>query len=123
MSFRLTSEPAPRFTEAEVIDRCKILLARRGYYLHRNPVGKYRHASSGNFAEFGPAGIPDYLAIHRMYPAFFLEFKRPGAKLREVQRTKFGEIQIGYRLAAVMVDSVEELQLFMDGHEARARAP
>jgi hypothetical protein len=70
--------------------------------------------------DFGPEGIPDYTAIHAKFPAFFIEFKRPGKLLRPAQDTKFVEIQFGYRLAAVMVDSVEQLEEWLGGHEERA---
>jgi hypothetical protein len=74
--------------------------------------------------DFGPPGIPDYTAIHATYPAFFVEFKRPRAHLRPGQVDKFREIQFGFGLHAVMVDSAEELVAFLSGHEARsARGP
>jgi hypothetical protein len=118
MAFRLT-EPKIRLSEAEVIEDCNKILRRRGWWLRRNPVGKFL-TLSGNPVFFGPDGIPDYTAVHARYPAFFLEFKRPGKVLREDQQTKFAEIQLGYRLAAVMVDSVDQLVDFLRGHEARA---
>lgn len=119
--FGLTS-PLPKLSEKDVIAQCSDYLQCRGYWLKRNAVGKYRHAVSGNYAEFGPPGIPDYLAIHERYPAFFIEFKRPGKKLRPTQVTEFFKLQVGYRLAAVMVDSLDQLQDFLRGHEMR-RAP
>ena len=111
--------PKLKLTEADVIRQCLDYLQCRGYWVKRNPVGKYRHAVTGNFAEFGPPGIPDYLAIHAIHPAFFIEFKAPGRKLRPTQVSKFFELQVGYRLAAVMVDGLETLIDFLRGHEAR----
>lgn len=115
--FRLTP-PTVELTEADVIQKCKKLLDRRGYWLKRNPVGKFQ-TPSGNWVDIGPAGIPDFTAVHRDYPAFFIEFKRPGKVLRPNQQTKFSEIQFGYSLHAVMVDSVEQLEEWLGGHERR----
>ena len=120
MSRFALSPSKPLYTEADVIQRCRAILERRGYWLQRNPVGLYQCVSDKSWAKFGPEGIPDYTAIHAKYPAFFVEFKRPGKLLREAQQTKFGEIQFGYGLAAVMVDSPEMLVDFLNGHELRA---
>ena len=117
MTFRLT-EPKTRMSEADVIADCTQVLNKRGYWLHRNPVGMFR-TLSGNPVEFGPVGIPDYTAIHGTYPAFFIEFKRPGKVLRPSQREKFSKIQFGFRLNAVMVDSVEQLIEWLSGHEKK----
>jgi len=105
-----------------VIEDCTKVLAKRGYWLRRNPVGMFR-TLSGNVVEFGPVGIPDYTALHGTYPAILVEFKRPGKLLRPSQREKFSKIQFGYKLAAVMVESVEQLVEFLEGHERRARGP
>jgi len=119
MRFRLTPpRPAPR-SEAEVIKECIGYLGRRGYWCHRNPVGRFQ-SMTGHWAEFGPPGIPDYTAIHGSYPAFFVEFKRPGKKLRETQAARFHELEL-YGFATVMAASVEDLIDFLDGHEERAR--
>lgn len=118
MTFRLTA-PKLRLSEDEVIAQCAKILEQRGYWLRRNPVGRFR-SLSGNWVDFGPVGIPDYTAIHARYPAFFIEFKKPGKLLRESQISKFQKIQFGYRLAAVMVDSVEQLMDWLSGHEARS---
>jgi hypothetical protein len=117
--FRLTPERTD-VSEADVIRNCVAILRKRGYWVQRNPVGMFK-TLAGKPVEFGPVGIPDYTAIHRSYPAFFIEFKRPGKKLREDQRTRFSQVQLFYRLAAVMVDSAEELVAFLDGHERRAK--
>ena len=115
--FSLTAKPL-RLSEADVVGQCRDYLQARGYWLQRNPVGKYT-APSGSTATFGPVGIPDYTAIHGDYPAFFVEFKRPGKKLRPTQVSQFAKIQFGYRLNAVMVDSLEQLIEWLRGHESR----
>lgn len=119
--FALTS-PKVKLLEKDVIKQCLDLLEYRQWWVKRNPVGKYRHAVTGNWAEFGPPGIPDYLAVHEVYPAFFIEFKRPGGKLRPTQLSEFRILQTSFRLAAVKVDSLEALKEFLREHEGRARA-
>jgi hypothetical protein len=116
--FRLTAEPVRR-TEADVIKESTKILRRRGYWVQRIPVGKFR-TMGGDVVEFGPVGVPDFIAVHRTFPAFYAEFKRPGKLLRETQRTKFSDIQIFYGLHAVMVDSVDEMLAFLVGHEKRS---
>jgi hypothetical protein len=117
--FRLTS-PRVVMTESDVTERCEAALRQRGYWLKRNHVGLFK-TPPGDWVTMGPTGIMDYLAVHETWPAFFLEFKRKGKTLRETQQTQFEEVQFGYRLAAVMVDSVEELIDWLGGHESRAR--
>jgi hypothetical protein len=107
-------------TERDVIHNCTIVLRQRGYWLKRNHVGKFR-TPSDDWVIMGPPGIMDFIAVHETWPAFFIEFKRPREVLRETQLTKFEEIQFGFRLAAVMIDSAEELSDFLNGHESRAR--
>jgi hypothetical protein len=119
MRFQLTP-PRVVLSEAEVIDRCEEVLRKRGYWLKRNHVGKFR-TPADEWITMGPPGIMDYIAVHETWPAFFIEFKRRGKRLRDDQQTQFEEIQFGYRLAAVMIDSVEELSDFLSGHESRAR--
>jgi hypothetical protein len=119
MPFRLTS-PAIKRSEDDVIEQCLAFLKRRGYWCQRNPVGKWKNVFSNNIMTMGPVGIPDYIAVHGIYPAFFVEFKRPGKFLRATQQTQFQVIQFGFRLQAVMVDSLEELMRWLEGHEARA---
>jgi hypothetical protein len=119
MSFRLTS-PRIVMTERDVIHNCTAVLRQRGYWLKRNHVGRFV-TPSGDWVTMGPPGIMDYIAVHETWPAFFVEFKRPGEVLRDTQQTEFQEIQFGYRLAAVMIDSVHELIDFLSGHESRAR--
>lgn len=120
MPFRLTS-PVIKLSEADVVDQCVGYLKARGYWCRPNHVGRFRTMAGGWITE-GPEGCPDYTALHGEYPGFLIEFKRPGKRLRPTQRTQFQVIQFGFRLAAVMVDSLDELIRWLDGHEARARA-
>lgn len=121
MEFRLTPPPVPQLKEKDVVRQCRDLLQYRGYWCQRNPVGTFK-TLSGSTVEFGPVGIPDYVAVHALYPAFFLEFKAPGKKLRPSQVSKFAELQFGYGLHAVMVDSKDGLDEWLNGYEARVKA-
>jgi hypothetical protein len=120
MSFRLTP-PTITLTEAQVVKQCIDYLKARNYWCRKNHVGRFKTMAGGWIIE-GPVGIPDYIAAHELYPAFFIEFKRKGKLLRPTQQTEFEVIQFGFRLAAVMVDSLEELMTWLDGYEARVRA-
>lgn len=120
--FRLTP-PVVKLLEKDVIKACLDLLQYRGWWVRRNPVGKYQHAVTRNWAEFGPPGIPDYLALHERYPAFFIEFKRPKGKLRATQVSQFQVLRERYHLTAIKVDSLESLVEFLKDHERRARGP
>jgi len=94
----------------------------RGYWCIRQHVGLFR-TKDGRWIRMGTPGTPDWATMHARYPGFFVEFKRPGADLSQEQATKFFEIQCGYRLAAVMIDSVDKLVAWLDAHEKRARGP
>ena len=52
----------------------------------------------------GEPGIPDY-AI----PRFFVEVKRPGGTLSEVQRAKIEQLQEHWGLETAVVESLDEL--------------
>ena len=117
--FKLTSGKI-ELSEKDVIQQCLDLLRCRGYWPQRNPVGRMRSLDGKRIMEFGPPGIPDYTAIHGEHPAFFIEFKRPGRKLRPAQRLRFAEIQQAYGLAAVRIDSLEGLVEYLDSHERKS---
>jgi len=119
--FRLTAPPAIKLNERQVIRQCADFLQLRGYWLQRNPVGKFK-TMRDTPVYFGPTGIPDYIAVHAKFPAFFLETKATGRNLRPTQVSKFAEIQFGYGLAAVAVDGIEDLIVWLDGYEARVQA-
>ena len=121
-AFRLRAPNKIRLSEADVVRQCSDYLRAKGYWVHRNPVGKYQ-APSGHWATFGPPGIPDYLAIHHRHPAFFIEYKRPRGyrqsqgKLRPTQVLQFAVIRDDYGLHAVKIDSLEALIEFLQEHE------
>jgi hypothetical protein len=121
MPFRLTQQKI-QLSENDVKQACVDFLHLRGYWCLRNHVGTFK-TPDNRWIKMGVPGLPDYATMHRRYPGFFVEFKRPGAQLRPAQATKFFEIECAYRLAAVCVDSVEKLSAWLDEHEARARGP
>lgn len=124
--FRLTP-PKVVLSEREVIEACTPVLRQRGYWLKRNHVGRFMTPSRdggyppSEWVTMGPPGIMDYIAVHEFWPAFFVEFKRKGKQLRDTQQTEFETIQFGFRLNAVMIDSIQDLSDFLSGHESRAR--
>lgn len=122
MPFRLTPQKSIKLREKEVVQTCIDYLRVRGYWCIRQHVGLFK-TPDGRWIRMGVPGTPDWAAIHQRYPGFFVEFKATGEKLSPMQATKFFEIQCGYRLAAVCVDSVEKLAAWLDEHERRARGP
>jgi hypothetical protein len=117
--FRLTP-PKTNIVEKHVVEACVDYLRLRGYWCIRQHVGLFK-TPDNRWIRMGTPGIPDYATIHARYPGFLVEFKRPGKDLADGQRTKFEEIRQGYSLAVVKVDSLEELVLWLNRHEIRAR--
>lgn len=118
LRFKLTT--APPLREKDVVKACIDLLNVRGYKEHRLPCGKYRAANArGDWQEWYPPGTPDYFMAHPDRPGFYIEFKRPGGRLRRTQVFEHQVLRKGWRLAVVVVDSVEGLTEFLKEHEAR----
>jgi hypothetical protein len=114
----LTS-PKLKLTENDVERACLDVLAYRGYKVVRHQVGRFKTVD-GRWITIGEAGFPDYIALHATRPAFLLEVKRPGAVLSSEQLVKIQQLEIGYRLAVAVVDSVEALADWLSRHEAEA---
>jgi hypothetical protein len=53
-------------------------------------------------------------------PSFLFEVKRPGGRLSPEQKTRIREIQIGFRLPILVVESVDQLNEWLARHD---RAP
>ena len=117
--FKLRSFEPPRPTEKQVIKDCLDVLHIRGYKEHRLPCGKYRAANAGgDWQEWYPVGTPDYFMAHPERPGFYIEFKRPGGKLRPMQAFRHGVLRT-WRFQVAVVDSVEALAEFLKEHEQR----
>jgi hypothetical protein len=109
---------APRLSENDIERACLDLLWLRGYYVLRLQSGLFR-TPDGRWVRIGEPGLPDYAALHPRYPAFFLEVKRPGAKLDEHQQRKIWEIEAGYQVKSAVVNSSAALSTFLAVHETK----
>lgn len=119
--FRLTPPKVPKLRENQVAKACLDMLAFRGYYVVRLQSGLFR-TKDDRFIQIGKKGLPDYIALHRHYPGFFMETKRPGGALSEEQVKLTWTIANAYRIAVVTIDSVEALRVWLDEHEGRTGA-
>lgn len=118
--FRLQSPKPPRLSENDVERQCCDWLGWRGYWVSRNHSGTFRSADAKRWVKGHKKGTPDYTALHYLYPGFLLEVKRPGEKASEVQEQRHFELNVGFRLAIVTVDSLEALKAWLDKHEKRS---
>ena len=94
-TFRLRSPRLLKITENEVEKQLTSWLLTRGWYPIRQHSGLFR-TPDGRYIRVGEVGIPDYVVIHSHYPGFFLETKRPGAKLSAEQARKRWAIERAY---------------------------
>jgi hypothetical protein len=113
--FRLTA-PKIKLVEDDVERACIDLLRLRGYYVVRLQSGLFK-TPDGRWIRIGEPGLPDYACIKR---DFFLETKRPGAKLSPAQEKKIFELEKVYGIAVATVDGVERLPRWLDNHEKKA---
>jgi hypothetical protein len=116
--FRLTS-PKVKLAENDVERACVDLLRLRGYYVVRLQSGLFR-TPDGRWIRIGEPGLPDYACLKN---DFFLEVKRPGAKLSEVQVNKIFELEAAHKIAVATVDSVERLIAWLDRQKEKAGIP
>lgn len=111
----------PRATENDIEAGCLGLLRLRGYWPIRLHAGRFKTADNKRWITGVDKGTPDWAAVHRRFPAFLLEVKRPGELLQTHQLEKIREIQSGYGLAIVVTDDPHELLKWLDAHENRFR--
>ena len=119
--FRLRAHTV-KLSERDVKTACVDLLQHKGYWPRREHSGLFK-TPDGRWVRMGEPGIPDYTVLHRKYPGFLLEFKRPRAKPSEVQIRKHWEIQAIWGLDIVTIDRVEDLQAWLAEREARLNGP
>jgi hypothetical protein len=115
--FALTSQKI-QLSENDVEKQCLDLLGLHGYWLIRLHSGRFKTADDKRWITGVDKGTPDWAAVKA--PSFLMEVKRPGGKLSDLQRQKIREIETCFRLPIVVVDSVEELQHWLEGLHARA---
>ena len=118
--FRLKPQPPPKLSENDVERACIDLLRVRGWYVVRLQSGLFK-TPDGRFVRVGEKGLPDYVALHAVYPAFFLETKRPRRDTGAEQERKHWELTGAYHLAVVVIDRVESLKPWLDGFEQAIR--
>lgn len=116
--FRLTPPKLPKLRENDVEKACLDLLAFRGYYAVRLQSGLFR-TKDDRYIQIGKKGLPDYAVLHRQYPGFFMETKRPKGQLSDEQIKVAWTIANAYRIAVVKIDSVEALREWLDAHEGK----
>ena len=112
--FRL-SAPRIKLSENDVERQCLDLLRLRGYYPLRLQSGLFK-TKDDRHVRVGEPGLADYVVLHRTFPGFLMEVKRPGGKLSTVQEKKFFEVQTN-SIAWCAVDSYEYLMRWLYAHE------
>jgi len=105
-------------SENDVEHECLQTLMLRGYYPVRLHAGKFRTLDGKRFITGVPVGTPDYVAIHRSFPGFFLETKAKKGSLEESQRIMLRDLSLGYKLAVCVARSAAELRDWLARHEA-----
>jgi len=121
MSFRLKHPRPPRATENDIERGCLDYLRLRGYWVTRVHAGTLKSADGLRWIKAADKGTPDYTLTHEFYPGFLMEVKRPGASPTPDQERKIREITVCYRLAVAVIDSVEDLTVWLADHELRAK--
>jgi len=112
--FRLTAGHL-KLSENDVERACIDLLRAHGYYVVRLQSGLFK-TPDGRWIRIGEPGLPDYACIKH---DFFLEVKRPGAKLSPAQIEKVFELEAcGYSVCTV--DAVEHLMRWLKEREEKA---
>jgi len=117
--FRLRPPRAPRLNENDVEAQVLQMLRYRQYRPERLQVGLYK-TLDGRYQEGHPTGTPDYVCTHELYPAFYLEVKRPGGKASPEQVRKHIELRLN-RLAVIVIDGIDPLLKWLAQHEGNAR--
>lgn len=115
MNFRLTP-PKIRLREKDVIKTCLDMLRWHGYHPLRLQCGKFilpdkavveacrRAGVPIRWTEGNEAGTPDYCLPDR-----FIEFKRPGGRLRPTQQAKIPELRDYWGIETLVIATPEEL--------------
>ena len=129
--FRLQPPPPLKISENDVRDACLQVLKLRGWWPVRQHVGRFQSASK-SWVNIGVPGDPDYAIMQtRMQcphcrqqisaPGFFLETKRPGGILSEIQQIRIKQLKTLSGMDTVVVADVADLVAFLDGREVPAR--
>ena len=108
--FKLTSPRKLKVVENDVEAAGRDLLRYRRLYPLRQNAGRFKTADN-RWITIGEPGIPDYVI-----PRFFVEFKKPGGQLSQVQRDKIYQLETFWDLETAVVESVEDLLRWLGRH-------
>ena len=116
--FRLqASKPAP-MVENDVERQCLDLLGLKGYRAERLHAGTFKSLDGRRFVKGHDKGTPDYIVAHPLYPAFYLEVKRPGKTPGPDQQQKHFELRLlGFEV--VTADNLEAFAAWLYQRKAR----
>jgi hypothetical protein len=107
--------PRVKLSENDVESACLDLLRLRGYWPTRMHAGLFKSVDGKRWIKGVERGTPDWAVLIK--PSFFLEVKRPGGILSEVQREKIFQLEKFFDLQTVVVEDVEELVARLDRHQ------
>lgn len=118
--FRLRS-PVIKLVENDVELQCRQVIEYRGLHPIRLNSGRFlapgrlcdECRSNARWITIGEPGIPDYIVPGRA-DSFFLETKRPGAKLEQIQEKKIWELEKIWGLRTLVIDDVDALVRWLD---------
>jgi hypothetical protein len=109
--FRLTP-PVVKISENDVEQACLDLLRVRHFYPLRQHSGLFKTPDKkSRYIHIGQPGIPDYVI-----PRYFVEVKRSGGTLSEVQKEKIRTLKEHWDLETAVVESVDELIEWLAQH-------
>ena len=117
MTFRLKS-PRVKLAENDVEKACLDFARLRGWWPIRLHAGTFKTLDGKRYVHGVEKGTPDYILVKQ--PSFFLETKRPGGVLSDVQMTRIRQLQILSGMETLVVENVEQL---MEWLSERERSP
>ncbi len=118
--FQLRPPRLPRLSENDIERQCLDALRHRRYRPERLHAGTFRSLDGARVITGHAKGTPDYVVTHELYPAFYLEVKRPGESPTPEQKLKHVELRLN-DLAVVWVDGYEALLAWLDKHQQKAQ--
>jgi hypothetical protein len=117
--FRLRPPIPQPLVENDIERQCLDALRYRQWRPERLHAGRFRSLDFSRVITAHPTGTPDYVVTHALYPAFYLEVKRPGGSPTPEQEQKHVELRLN-DLAVVWVDGYEALLAWLDRHCKKA---
>lgn len=121
---RKLTPPTFKRLEKHVMEQCVSLLRRKNYYPYRLDSGRFWTLDKQRIVHVGETGIPDFIVIHKKYPAFFMETKRAvGGVLGGSQKNKIWELREAYGITVMVADSYEALSQWLIAYEIAHEMP